>query len=81
MTSDSLTGVHYTIVFNTFVFLQVFNEINSRKVDLQKNVFAGIFTNVIFVGVILVTCVVQIIIVEVGGQAIRYALASRSLIH
>jgi Ca2+-transporting ATPase len=64
-------------VFNTFVFLQVFNEINSRKVDLQKNVFSGIFTNWIFVGVIVVTCVVQIIIVEVGGQAIRYASFSR----
>lgn len=64
-------SVHYTMVFNTFVFLQVFNEINSRKVDLQKNVFSGIFTNWIFVGVVAITCIVQVIIVEVGGQAIR----------
>ena len=26
-------GLHYTIIFNTFVFLQVFNEINSRKIS------------------------------------------------
>jgi len=61
---------HYTMVFNTFVFMQIFNEINSRKVNLDKNVFSGVFTNVMFVGVILVTCVVQVLIVEFGGEAI-----------
>ena len=35
---EGIPSVHYTMVFNTFVFMQVFNEINSRKVDLQKNV-------------------------------------------
>lgn len=64
-------SVHYTMLFNTFVFMQVFNEINSRKVDLQKNVFDGIFTNWIFVGIIVVTVFVQILVVQLGGQAIR----------
>jgi len=64
-------STHYTMVFNTFVFLQVFNEINSRKVNLQRNVFDGIFTNPIFCGIILLTVVVQILIVEFGGIAVK----------
>jgi len=64
-------SVHYTMIFNTFVFLQVFNEINSRKVNLQKNVFEGIFTNPIFVSIIVITIVVQVLIVEFGGIAVK----------
>lgn len=31
---------HYTIIFNTFVFMQVFNEINSRKLgEFEYNIF------------------------------------------
>jgi len=68
---EGRASVHYTILFNTFVFCQVFNEINSRKVNLQLNVFDGILTNWIFLGIILFTVGVQILIVEFGGPAIR----------
>ncbi|MCO5567347.1 hypothetical protein L7F22_021037 [Adiantum nelumboides] len=55
-----------TLIFNTFVFLQVFNEISSR--DMEKlNVFSNIFTNKVFVSVILFTVVFQVIIVEFLG--------------
>jgi magnesium-transporting ATPase (P-type) len=60
--------IHYTMVFNTFVFMQVFNEINSRKVGVEMNVFKGFFTNFLFVGVIAFTTVVQILVVEFGGR-------------
>lgn len=30
---------HFTIVFNTFVMMTLFNEINSRKVHGERNVF------------------------------------------
>jgi magnesium-transporting ATPase (P-type) len=70
VTSDQ-PSVHYTMVFNTFVFLQVFNEISSRKVNLQRNVFEGIFTNPIFCAIIGITIVVQIMIVEIGGFAVK----------
>jgi len=33
---------HYTIVFNVFVFMQIFNMINSRKINDELNVFKGI---------------------------------------
>uniref|UniRef100_A0A2K5QSH3 Calcium-transporting ATPase n=1 Tax=Cebus imitator TaxID=2715852 RepID=A0A2K5QSH3_CEBIM len=59
---------HYTIVFNTFVLMQLFNEINSRKIHGEKNVFSGIYRNVIFCSVVLGTFICQIFIVEFGGK-------------
>ncbi|XP_027727438.1 plasma membrane calcium-transporting ATPase 4 isoform X1 [Vombatus ursinus] len=58
---------HYTIVFNTFVLMQLFNEINARKIHGERNVFAGIYRNPIFCSVLVGTFVAQILIVEVGG--------------
>lgn len=65
---NSPPSQHYTIVFNTFVLMQLFNEINSRKIHGEKNVFAGIYHNVIFCSVVLGTFFCQILIVEVGGK-------------
>ncbi|XP_020031701.1 plasma membrane calcium-transporting ATPase 4 isoform X1 [Castor canadensis] len=59
---------HYTIVFNTFVLMQLFNEINSRKIHGERNVFAGIYRNIIFCSVVLGTFVAQVFIVEFGGK-------------
>ncbi|XP_066218118.1 plasma membrane calcium-transporting ATPase 4 isoform X5 [Saccopteryx leptura] len=59
---------HYTIVFNTFVLMQLFNEINSRKIHGERNVFSGILRNIIFCSVVLGTFVSQIFIVEFGGK-------------
>ena len=53
-------GQHLTIVFNTFVMMQVFNEINSRKVHGERNVFSGIFRNQLFLGILIGTVVVQV---------------------
>ncbi|XP_038876143.1 calcium-transporting ATPase 4, plasma membrane-type-like isoform X1 [Benincasa hispida] len=55
-----------TFIFNSFVFCQVFNEINSR--DMEKiNVFKGIFGSWVFMGVMASTVGFQIIIVEFLG--------------
>ncbi|KAM4814794.1 plasma membrane calcium-transporting ATPase 4 isoform X1 [Urocitellus parryii] len=59
---------HYTMIFNTFVLMQLFNEINSRKIHGERNVFAGIYRNLIFCSVVLGTFVIQIFIVEFGGK-------------
>ncbi|XP_074082665.1 plasma membrane calcium-transporting ATPase 1 isoform X2 [Macrotis lagotis] len=59
---------HYTIVFNTFVLMQLFNEINARKIHGERNVFEGIFKNIIFCTIVLGTFVIQIIIVQFGGK-------------
>ncbi|KYR00515.1 P-type ATPase [Tieghemostelium lacteum] len=60
---------HYTIVFNTFVFLQLFNEINARVLGNKLNCFRGFFHNPIFSIVMLFTLGVQIIFVTFGSTA------------
>ncbi|GHP02352.1 hypothetical protein PPROV_000110900 [Pycnococcus provasolii] len=52
-----------TFIFNTFVFMQVFNEINARRPD-SLNVFDGFWKNRYFVSVLLVTVLFQILLVE-----------------
>ncbi|KAK3119696.1 hypothetical protein QOZ80_9AG0673910 [Eleusine coracana subsp. coracana] len=62
---DSKTVIN-TLIFNSFVFCQVFNEINSR--EMQKiNVFHGMFSNWIFLGIIAVTVAFQVVIIEFLG--------------
>ncbi|KAL3569085.1 hypothetical protein D5086_028975 [Populus alba] len=60
------TEIVNTVIFNTFVFCQVFNEINSR--DIEKiNIVRGMFSSWIFLGVMVITLVFQVIIVEFLG--------------
>ncbi|XP_061470213.1 plasma membrane calcium-transporting ATPase 3 isoform X7 [Rhineura floridana] len=59
---------HYTIIFNTFVMMQLFNEINARKIHGERNVFDGIFGNPIFCTIVLGTFGIQIMIVQFGGK-------------
>ncbi|XP_066565953.1 plasma membrane calcium-transporting ATPase 3b isoform X2 [Amia ocellicauda] len=59
---------HYTIIFNTFVLMQLFNEINARKIHGERNVFEGIFSNPIFCSIVLGTFGVQIVIIQFGGK-------------
>ncbi|KAK0581214.1 hypothetical protein LWI29_011416 [Acer saccharum] len=52
-----------TIIFNTFVLCQVFNEFNARKLE-KKNVFKGILKNRLFLGIVGITIVLQVVMVE-----------------
>lgn len=55
---------HSAIIFNTFVLMQLFNEINSRMVHGERNVFKGIFRNPIFVGIFIGTVFVQVNVLQ-----------------
>ena len=66
------SGKHYCIFFNTFVLMQVFNEINARKLkETELNVFSNFFNNPLFIIILIVTIIVQISCVEFGGQSLR----------
>ncbi|KAH7577597.1 hypothetical protein ACOSQ2_001454 [Xanthoceras sorbifolium] len=52
-----------TMIFNTFVLCQVFNEFNARKLE-KKNVFEGIHKNQLFLGIVAITIVLQVVMVE-----------------
>ncbi|XP_050238763.1 calcium-transporting ATPase 1-like [Mercurialis annua] len=55
-----------TLIFNSFVFCQAFNEISSREME-KINVFKGILKNYVFVTVLSCTVIFQIVIVEFLG--------------
>lgn len=59
-----------TIIFNTFVWMQIFNELNSRRLDNHLNIFEGITTNYWFIGINFIIVGGQILIIFVGGVAI-----------
>ena len=52
--------MHFTMVFNTFVMMTLFNEINSRKIHGQRNVVEGLFTNPMFIGIWIGTMIGQV---------------------
>ncbi|KAG9302148.1 hypothetical protein G9A89_020582 [Geosiphon pyriformis] len=58
-----------TLVFNTFVFLQVFNELNCRRIDDHLNIFHNILHNHVFIIIQIVVIAGQFFIVQYGGVA------------
>ena len=54
---------HFTIVFNVFVIMTIFNEISARKIHEEKNVFSGLFNNPVFYTIFILTAIAQ-----VGGK-------------
>ncbi|KAL9323608.1 hypothetical protein ACSQ67_008465 [Phaseolus vulgaris] len=57
------SGVNDTLIFNTFVLCQVFNEFNARKME-KRNVFKGIHRSKLFLGIIGITIILQVVMVE-----------------
>jgi Ca2+-transporting ATPase len=55
-----------SMVFNTFVWCQLFNEINSRSVTGDFNIFKGIHKNLYFIVIWICTAIAQVVLVEFG---------------
>lgn len=55
------------LVFNVFVWMQIFNQYNSRRLDNGYNVFEGIFKNWYFLGIQVLIVGGQVLIMFVGG--------------
>ena len=56
---------HSTFVFNTFVFCQIFNELNARSIGDSMDVFKGLFNNPFFCAIIVGTAAFQYALIEV----------------
>jgi Ca2+-transporting ATPase len=57
-------NVNNTLIFNTFVLCQVFNEFNARELE-KKNIFTGLLRNKSFLAIIGITIVLQSVMVEI----------------
>ncbi|KAF1781603.1 Plasma membrane calcium-transporting ATPase 1 [Phytophthora cactorum] len=59
---------HMTIVFNTFVWMQLFNELNCRKIHDELNIFQGITKNRVFLYVCVLQVAMQVVMVQFTGD-------------
>ncbi|KAH7395006.1 hypothetical protein DE146DRAFT_615139 [Phaeosphaeria sp. MPI-PUGE-AT-0046c] len=59
------------LVFNVFVWMQIFNALNNRRLDNHFNVFEGITHNWFFIVILLIMIGGQTMIIFVGGVAFK----------
>ncbi|KAG5651154.1 hypothetical protein H0H81_009669 [Sphagnurus paluster] len=76
LTGDTQADKHtnlivQTLVFNAFVFAQIFNSVNCRRLDRKLNVLEGVMQNKYFLTITAIEIAVQVLIVFVGGDAFQ----------
>lgn len=62
-----------TVVFNTFVWMQIFNEFNNRRLDNRFNIFEGLHRNQFFIVINILMVGLQVAIIFVGGRVFSVA--------
>jgi Ca2+-transporting ATPase len=67
-----------TLVFNTFVWMQIFNQWNNRRLDNKFNIFEGLTKNWFFISISAIMCGGQVLIIFVGGAAFQIAKEKQS---
>ena len=60
-----------TVIFNSFVWMQIFNIFNNRRLDNRLNIFEGIFRNYFFMFIVVLIIGLQVMIIFVGGRAFQ----------
>jgi Ca2+-transporting ATPase len=68
--------LHYTCIFNTFVWLNLFNFFNARRIHDQRNLFKGLGKARFGLGLLLVLALLQVFWVQVGADALKTAALS-----
>jgi len=62
----------YTIIFNAFIMMQLFNMINARKLgEREFNVFSAFFNNWMFIAIYALMWAVQFATIQWGGRPLR----------
>ncbi|CAK7267885.1 plasma membrane calcium [Sporothrix epigloea] len=67
-----------TLVFNTFVWMQIFNQWNSRRLDNRFNILEGLLQNWFFIIISVIMIGGQVLIIQVGGLAFNIAPEGQS---
>jgi len=66
-------SLHYTVIFNAYVWMQLFNELNCRAFAFHGVqtffVCASLHRSPVFCAIFVLTAVAQVCIVQFGGQA------------
>ena len=59
---------HFTLVFNAFVFCQIFNEFNAREIGDDFRPLRNLLSSPMFLAVIITTVIGQYFIITYGGD-------------
>lgn len=59
---------HYTIIFATFILLQLCNEVNARRINDELNIFQGILKHWLFLAIWSGTLLIQVLMIEFGSR-------------
>ena len=68
---DGTSTRELTLIFNGFVFLQVWNLFNARMFGRSGSVFSDFWSNRVFLVIVLAIVVVQVVITSFGGAVFR----------
>ncbi|VUC32074.1 unnamed protein product [Clonostachys rosea] len=60
-----------TVIFNTFFWMQIFNALNSRRLDDNFNIFEDIHRDTFFLGIICLVAGIQVVIILFGSAAFQ----------
>ena len=76
---NNANSSHMTIIFNVFVIYTLFNQINCRVIDDNFNIFVRIGNNIFFPIITLSELVLQIFLIQFGGDAFKCSESGLSL--
>jgi len=57
------------LIFNVFVWCQLFNQLNCRRLDRKFNIFEDLHRNIWFLLIVAIECGAQVLIIFFGGAA------------
>lgn len=60
---------HLTLIFNVFVWMQIFNFLNARKIEDELNIFENIFASSMFIAIVILIVLLQIFCIFFGNRA------------
>jgi magnesium-transporting ATPase (P-type) len=68
LTCETVDYTHGSIIFNAFIWCQIFNEYTARSIESEWNIFKNIFSNPLFFGVSIFSALAQVLMVQYGGR-------------
>jgi Ca2+ transporting ATPase len=70
MTNKKLYGPsrHFTLLFNVFVWMQIFNFLNARKIEDEFNIFEDITDSPMFFAIVILIIILQFLCVIIGNR-------------
>ena len=70
--TEQQCSAHFAMIFTTFVLMQLFNQLNARKLSSDGwNIFKGIFGNALFIYITLAEFGGQVLISQFGGPVFK----------